>query len=83
MKKVWEYLGLKPTSMNPYGYRKYMQYGIIGKRKGKYLVEIKHDYTQYRKESWKTLSQLKASIRKLETITPIAEKYLKMKEGKK
>ncbi len=78
--RVWEYLGLKPTSWNPYGRRKYMQYGIIEKKKGKYLVEMKHDYTSYRKESWKTLKELKQTIKRLETITPTAIKYLKMKK---
>lgn len=86
MKKCWEYLGLKKTSWNPYGNRKYNQYSIIaktrvekglGKFETKYLLQIQHDYTQYKKESWKTLKQLKSSLRKLDTLTELGEKYLK------
>ena len=85
MKKCWEYLGLKKTSWNPYGNKKYMQYTIIakqrveaglGKFETRYLLQIKHDYTQYKKEIWKTLKQLKSSLRKLDELTELGDKYL-------
>ena len=86
MKKCWEYLGLKKTSWNPYGYREYIQYTIIakqrveaglGKFETRYLLQMQHDYTQYKKESWKTLKQLKSSLRKLDELSELGNKYLK------
>jgi len=76
MVKTHEYLGTKATAWAPLGTRTEIAVYVKEKKGQRYLVERHNEQFSRSQYSWKTLKELKQSIRKLDNITKKGLSYI-------